>query len=206
MGEPGEWLRCCASKPGPSQDGPAGLNVRGKCVLALYISNMAPNIRCFVTARGVLDRVLEKSEFLQELAKQIFTNVGCTERRRTILRGDYGFVFSSAFLYVFIITIPKFLTLFSVMKFPCNEDISVFQRFPCTECVCLTQNQTSSRKPPHTVQNSVKYMLVLWEKQTKRNETGHGTARTRRYPNHNVETEVSNRIYREVTGRVVDTT
>jgi len=110
------------------------------------------------------------------------------------------------FFYVFIITIPKFLTLFSVMKFPCNEDISVFQQFPCTECVCLTQNQTSSRKPPHTLQNSVKYVLVLWGKQTKRNETALGTARTRRYPNHNVETEVSNRIYREVTGRVVDTT
>jgi len=46
---------------------------------------MAPNIRCFVMARGVPDRVLEKSEGLQELAKQIFTNVGCTEKHRTIL-------------------------------------------------------------------------------------------------------------------------
>lgn len=85
MGEPGEWLRCCASKPDPSQDRPAGQNISGKCVLALYISNMAPNIRCFVMARGVPDRVLEKSEGLQELAKQIFTNVGCTEKHRTIL-------------------------------------------------------------------------------------------------------------------------
>jgi hypothetical protein len=36
-------------------------------------------------ARGVPDRVLEKSEGLQELAKQIFTNVGCTEKHITIL-------------------------------------------------------------------------------------------------------------------------
>jgi len=41
--------------------------------------------------------------------------------------------------------------------------------------------------------------------ETKRNETAHNAARTRRYPNHNVETQVSNRIYREGTGRVVDT-
>jgi hypothetical protein len=36
-------------------------------------------------AKGVPDRVLESSEVLQELAKQIISNVGCKEKCRTIL-------------------------------------------------------------------------------------------------------------------------
>jgi hypothetical protein len=52
-------------------------------------------------ARGVTDRVLENSEGLQELAEQIFTNVGCTEKCRTILQGNYGIFFSPLhFLHV----------------------------------------------------------------------------------------------------------
>jgi hypothetical protein len=80
MGEPGEWLHFSASKPDPSYDRSAGRIVRGKCMLEPYISNMAPKILCFVMARGVLDRVLENSEVLQEFTEQIITKLGCTEK------------------------------------------------------------------------------------------------------------------------------
>jgi len=52
--------------------------------------------------------------------------------------------------------------------------------------------------------NSTVHACVVGEIETERNETAHNAARTWRYPNHNVETQVSNRIYREVTGWVVD--
>jgi hypothetical protein len=48
-------------------------------------------------AKGVPDRVMENSEVLQELAEQIISNVGCKEKCTTILRGDHGIFFSSAF-------------------------------------------------------------------------------------------------------------
>jgi len=66
-------------------------------MLAPYISNMTPNIRCFVMARGVPDRVLENSEVLQKLAEQVITKAGCAEKCRTILGGDHGIFFSSVF-------------------------------------------------------------------------------------------------------------
>jgi len=137
MGEPGERLLCCASKPDPAHDRPAGQNVRGKCMYStIYFQHDSK----YFVARDIPGRVLENNEVLQELAEQIITKVAYTEKCRTILRGDHGIFFCAVFFYLFIITIPKFLTLFSVTKFSCNEDISFFQRFPCTECVCLTQN------------------------------------------------------------------
>lgn len=100
---------------------------------------------------------------------------------------------------------PKFLTLFSVTKFSYNEDISFF-RFPCTEWVCLTQNHSSSRNSTYCTEHSKVHACVVGEIETKQSPTAHNTARTQRFPNHNIETgfkQYLQRSYRSSCGHKV---